>query len=78
VNTLARRIRSLPGRQPALRAAAGTTPGPAVYVPHQVIIYPGLGAGMSPLSALIASDGAMIPATGPGQWDQLVAAGRIK
>lgn len=78
MNTLARRIRSLPGRQAALRPVPGRTPGPSVaYAPHQVIIYPGLGAGMSPLSALIASDGAMIPATGPGQWDQLVAAGRI-
>jgi len=79
VNSLARRIRSLPGRKPDARpVSGGTVPGPAVQAGSQLTVTPGTGAGLSPLTSLIASDGAMFPATGPGSWDQLHAAGRIR
>lgn len=77
MNSLTRRIVTLGARQPRLTPARGTVPGPSVHVPHHVQIMPGIGAGLSPLAPLIASDGAAIPATGPGQWDQLIAAGRL-
>jgi hypothetical protein len=51
-------------------ALGGSPPGALVT------IEPGVGAGLGPLSPIIASDGAAIPATGPGRWDQLTAAGR--
>ena len=60
-----------------MRPARGAVPGPAGFPAHQVTIVPGQGAGITPLSPLITADGAMIPATGPGRWDQLAAAGRI-
>jgi hypothetical protein len=78
VNTLARRIRSLPFRQPHLTPAKGATPTPAVNASHGMQVSTPGTVGLTPLSALVTSDGAMIPATGPGQWDQLVAAGRIR
>lgn len=53
--------------------AAGGLPG---EIPGNLVyIEPGIGAGLTPLSPIIAADGAPIPATGPGMWDQLVAAG---
>lgn len=80
-NTLARRIMSLPHRsaQSAMTPATGTpAPGPVDFHAHGYQIIPGGGAALTPFSPLITSDGAPIPATGPGQWDQLYAAGRIR
>jgi hypothetical protein len=79
-NTLARRIFSLPYRsaEAAMTPAAGSAHGPAGYQAHGYAIIPGGGASLTSLSPLIASDGAPIPATGPGRWDQLYAAGRIR
>jgi hypothetical protein len=78
VNTLNKRIRSLPRRSQNLTQVPGAPAmGAADHAPHQLVMTPGT-VGLSPLSSLITSDGAAIPATGPGQWDQLHAAGRIK
>lgn len=79
MNSLTRRIATLSRRQPPARqVSTGRVPGPAVHPATQMQITPGAGAGITPMTSLIASDGAMFPATGPGQWDQLYAAGRIK
>jgi 2,4-dienoyl-CoA reductase-like NADH-dependent reductase (Old Yellow Enzyme family) len=81
MSSLIRRVLTLPHRsaQAAMTPAAGTAPaGPVDYHAHGYAIYPGSGAGLTPYSPLITSDGAPIPATGPGQWDQLYAAGRIR
>ena len=79
MNSLARRIRSLPGRTPDVRpVSAETISAPIEHAASQLIITPGVGAGLSPLTSLVTSDGALIPATGPGGWDQLHAAGRIR
>lgn len=79
MNSLARRIATLSGRKPPARpVTSGRVPAPATHAAHAVQITPGRGAGLQPVTSLITSDGAMIPATGPGRWDQLVTAGRIK
>lgn len=78
MNSLARRIRSLPGRAPDLTPARGVVPTPASSTAYALQVHPGSGAGLVPLNYLIASDGAMFPATGPGGWDHLIAAGRIR
>jgi hypothetical protein len=77
VNSLARRIISLPRRTPDLTPAGrGSLPGPVSFPSHTMVISPGNGAGIVPNAPLITSDGAAIPARGPGGWDQLAAAGR--
>lgn len=77
MSSLKHRIATSIGRRPELRPARGGVPGPAGMPSYQLSIAPGAGAGISPLAPLITADGAMIPATGPGGWDQLAAAGRI-
>jgi hypothetical protein len=78
VNALKHRIAGQHKAQPDLRPAGrGQIFGAPLASPvSRIQIEPGVGVGLSPLSYLIAADGAPIPATGPGRWDQLVAAGR--
>lgn len=79
-NALKHRVGTLHRRKPYLTPvepgptdwySAGAGPAPA----NVVLIEPGIGAGLTPTSPIYAADGAPIPATGPGMWDQLVAAG---
>jgi hypothetical protein len=80
MTSLARRIISLPHRnaQAHMSPAGGSPSPPAGYQAHGYQIIPGGGAALTSHSPLITSDGAEIPATGPGRWDQLYAAGRIR
>jgi hypothetical protein len=85
---LQRRVAGLGGSQAA--AQAGYTPvtggaaSPAAVgtMPQaQVIVYPHPGAGYSSiayrgLSPIYTADGAAVPASSPGRWAQLIAAGR--
>jgi len=85
---LKRRVASMGSSQAA--AAAGYAPvtggaaSPAavsVMPQAQVIVYPHPGAGYSSiayrgLSPIYTADGAAVPATSPGRWAQLIAAGR--
>jgi hypothetical protein len=61
---------------PARPVTGGAVPGPSATPSHALAVMPGGGAGLTPLTPLITSDGAEIPAAGPGGWDQLNPAGR--
>jgi hypothetical protein len=80
VSSLKARIATLGRRSPDLSPVdklSGQVVPAATQTPGNLVqIVPGVGAGLGPLSPLITSDGAEVPATGPGQWDQLIAAGR--
>ena len=80
MSSLARRIIALPGLKPppARPAAAAAVPGPGGHPAHHVQVQPGHGAALTPLTSLVTSDGAMIPATSPGASDYLHPAGRIR
>jgi len=53
----------------------GTLGGPMMHPTQQIQIYRG-GIASQDLMPLIAPDGAPIPATSPGSWGELYAAGR--
>jgi hypothetical protein len=80
VSALKTRIATLGRRSPDLTpvdVSTGAVVPAATQTPGGLVqIVPGVGAGIGPLSPLITPDGAEVPATGPGQWDQLIAAGR--
>lgn len=60
------------GQRPAV-------PGPMVLPLARVTVYPAgsnyVTLAMEDLTPIITADGAMVPATGPGSWDQLTLAG---
>lgn len=60
---------------------AASPPGPQVMPMQAVIVGPTVGTdyvtlGAQDLRPLITADGAAVPATAPGRWGQVVAAGR--
>lgn len=59
---------------------AASPPGPQTMPMQAVIVGPAVGdyvtLGAQQLHPLITADGAAIPATAPGRWGQVVAAGR--
>jgi hypothetical protein len=80
---LRHRIAAMGGQQAAVAAAshpAGTAATPMVMPLSVVVVSAAQGQyvtlGSMEYTPLFAPDGAMIPATGPGRWGQLAAAGR--
>lgn len=55
-------------------------PGPMVLPLALVTVHPAdsnyVTLAAQDLAPLVTADGAMVPATAPGKWDQLTAAGR--
>lgn len=80
MNSLTRRIAGASRRRPRGRPIGQRSrmPGPAHTAGYHMLIEPGTGTGIQPAHSLITSDGAIIPATGPGGWDHTVTAGRIQ
>jgi len=88
VRRLQRRVRSIGQAQAAARdghsqVTGGQASPPSVMVMPlaQVSVYPHPGAGYSTLAyrgltPIYTADGAAVPATAPGRWAQLYAAGR--
>jgi len=75
---LRRRIGGVGGNQAAAMAAYhpyGTADTPMTMPIHQVIMTAD-GAQVQRLTPLVTANGAMIPASAPGTWGQVVAAGR--
>jgi hypothetical protein len=64
------------GQHPAV---ASVTPTPTVMPLAQVTVNPVddnyVTLAMQELAPITTADGAMVPATGPGKWDQLALAG---
>ena len=85
---LRRRVAGLGGSKAAAAAGyqpvTGSAASPAavsVMPQAQVIVYPHPGAGYSSiayrgLAPIYTADGAAVPASSPGRWAQLIAAGR--
>ena len=76
--TLAHRIRGVGSNTAQAMAGyhpAGNQNTPMAMPIAQVIVTTG-GASVDELTPIYAADGAPIPATAPGSWGQLVAAGR--
>jgi hypothetical protein len=65
--------------QAAMSSAHPAVPAPMLLPLTQVTVYPVdsnyVTLGMESLMPLTTADGAMVPASGPGRWDQLVLAG---
>lgn len=70
-------VRQARGESAAPLAEVALPPGTAAFTPVQRIevFAPGT-VGLSPLAPMVTADGALVPATAPGTWDQLHAAGR--
>jgi hypothetical protein len=85
---LQRRVRTIGATQAAATAGysqvtgSHASPDAAGVMPlAQVLVYPYPGAGYSTLAyrglaPVYTADGAAVPATAPGRWGQLAAAGR--
>jgi hypothetical protein len=64
------------GNQAAL-TEVGLPPGAPSMAPSSIIyVYAPSTVGLGPSSPIVTADGALIPATQPGGWDQLRAVGR--
>jgi hypothetical protein len=66
---------------PVAGGAASPSGAPGVMPLAQVTVYPDPGGGYSTiaytgLAPIYTADGAAVPATSPGRWAQLAAAGR--
>lgn len=77
--TLAHRIRNVGNTQ--AQAMAGyhpaAPPGTVMTMPLALVqITPAGTVGYQEMTPLITADGAPVPATTPGRWGQLIAAGR--
>lgn len=75
---LRRRIAGVGNNQAQAMAAYhpyGSADTPMTMPIHQVIMT-GSGAQVQRLTPLVTANGAMIPASAPGTWGQVVAAGR--
>lgn len=58
-------------------AEVALPPGTPEVAPASIIYVQAPGTvGLGPLAPMLTADGALIPATQPGGWDQLRAAGR--
>jgi hypothetical protein len=74
------RIKAQAGNPAAAMAGAHpAVPGPMILPLAQITVQPAssnyVTLAMQDLAPVITADGAMIPATGPGTWDQLALAG---
>lgn len=73
------------GYTPVQGAVSGgrASPGAAMVMPLAAVVIsvadPGQYAtvGYTDLPGIFTTDGAMVPATAPGRWGQLVAAGKV-
>lgn len=65
------------GKSAAPLSEVALPPGSPQFAPSSIIqvFAPGT-VGLSPMAPLITADGALVPATSAGAWDQLRAAGR--
>lgn len=75
---LASRIIGQHGAQAAAQQAYhphGTADTPMTMLATHVLISPA-GAAVQVMTPLVTPDGRLIPATAPGRWDQVAAAGR--
>ena len=75
------RIRAQAGNHAAAMAGQHpAVPGPMLLPVTAVTVHPTsnnyVTLAMQDLAPLFTADGAMVPATGPGRWDQLAQAGR--
>lgn len=65
--------------QAAMGAAHPAVPAPMLIPLAQVTVNPTdsnyVTLSMEDLAPIVTADGAMIPASGPGRWDQLALAG---
>jgi hypothetical protein len=67
------------GKTAAPLTEVALPPGTPEFAPSsQIIVWAPGTVGIGPLAPLLTADGALVPATAPGTWDQLVAAGRSK
>jgi hypothetical protein len=67
------------GKTAAPLAEVAMPPGTPGSSPASVIYLDAPGTvGLGPLAPMVTADGALVPATQPGGWDQLRAAGRPK
>lgn len=65
------------GRTAAPLTEVALPPGTPQFAPSSIIqVFAPSTVGLSPLAPMVTSDGALIPATSEGAWDQLRAAGR--
>lgn len=68
--------------QSALSGQHPAVPGPMVLPLSVVSVYPSdsnyVTLAMQDLAPLTTADGAMVPVTAPGRWDQLALAGRSR
>jgi hypothetical protein len=79
LSKLHRRIQAVGGNQAAAMGSYhphGTADTPMVMPIHRVIMTAADGGGVERLAPLITANGAMIPASAPGVWGQVHAAGR--
>lgn len=68
---------AMTGGNPAPLAEVGLPPGAPQVAPSSILyVYAPSTVGLGPLAPIVTADGALIPATMPGGWDQLRAAGR--
>jgi hypothetical protein len=73
---LKKRIARQAGSQAPLSPVAHNVPGPDFAPPQQILVWAPGTVGLEPMAPMITADGALVPATMPGAWDQLRAAGR--
>lgn len=67
------------GRTAAPLSEVALPPGtPDIAPSSQIIVWSPSTVGIGPLAPMVTADGALVPATAPGTWDQLHAAGRSK
>lgn len=65
------------GRTAAPLSEVALPPGSPQFAPSSLIeVFAPSTVGLSPLAPIVTADGALVPATSPGAWDQLRAAGR--
>ena len=78
---LSHRIKSQPAATSQVMAGGHpAVPGPMVLPLPVITVYPAgqnyVTLAMQDLAPIYTPDGAMVPATAPGKWDQLAQAGR--
>jgi hypothetical protein len=58
-------------------AEVGLPPGAPTFSPSSIIYLSAPGTvGLGPMAPMVTADGALVPATMPGGWDQLRQVGR--
>jgi hypothetical protein len=67
------------GKTAAPLTQVAVPPGTPEFSPASIIYLQAPGTvGLGPLAPMVTADGALVPATMPGGWDQLRQAGRSK